>query len=419
MKQLLHLRPIMSALLRSPIATVLIGLQIALTLALVSNALFICVERFALIGRPSGMDEANTFVVSSTAFGEHINIQAMIALDLETIRAMPGVRDAAPAVAVPDEGGGWTEDVYLSREQATPTTDDVAVYFTDDHGLDAYGAELIAGRNFLPQEIGWRDADNEEIKWPNGVIVTRALALRLYPDGTALGKQFSFDKAEPSTIIGIVDRLQAADAHHTNIGGDPDLVEYAILVPQILFEISNSRYLVRTEAGRRDELMRSVSEKLTEIDPMRTIEHVDSVAQLRDLSYDTDRAMMVILGIVISCLLVVTGLGIVGLSQFWVLQRTNQIGVRRALGASSGDILRYFLAENLIITTCGLAMGAIFAYALNLFLMRTLGEHRLPWHYLPFGFAILLLLGQLAVLGPARSASRVAPATASRGSRVL
>jgi putative ABC transport system permease protein len=124
--------------------------------------------------------------------------------------------------------------------------------------------------------------------------------------------------------------------------------------------------------------------------------------------------MMIMLGIVIVCLLTITALGIVGMASFWVAQRTKQIGTRRALGATRGDILRYFQAENFIITTLGLLLGAFLAYALSLWLKAHAQASLLPWYYVPIGFACLWLLGQLAVLGPALRAARVPPAVATR-----
>ena len=113
-------------------------------------------------------------------------------------------------------------------------------------------------------------------------------------------------------------------------------------------------------------------------------------------------------------LLIITALGIVGLASFWVQQRTRQIGIRRALGATRGDIVRYFQLENLILTTAGIAAGMGLAYAINLWLMDAYQVARLPAGALPAGAALLWLLGQLAVLGPARRAAAIPPAIATR-----
>jgi putative ABC transport system permease protein len=121
-----------------------------------------------------------------------------------------------------------------------------------------------------------------------------------------------------------------------------------------------------------------------------------------------------LLGGVIVALLLVTALGIVGLASFWVAQRRKQIGVRRALGATRGDILRYFQTENFLIVTFGIVLGAILAYGINLLLMSHYELPRLPFFYLPIGAIALWGLGQLAVLGPALRAAAVPPVVATR-----
>jgi putative ABC transport system permease protein len=113
-------------------------------------------------------------------------------------------------------------------------------------------------------------------------------------------------------------------------------------------------------------------------------------------------------------LLVVTALGIVGLASFWVQQRTATIGIRRALGATRGQILRYFQTENFLLTTAGIALGLAGALAINLVVMAHYELPRLPWIYLSIGAIVLWLLGQLAVLGPALRAAALPPAAVMR-----
>ena len=124
--------------------------------------------------------------------------------------------------------------------------------------------------------------------------------------------------------------------------------------------------------------------------------------------------MVKLLTTVIVVLAGVTGLGIVGLAWFSVTQRRKQIGTRRALGATRADIVRYFLVENGMITTTGLVVGLVATVALNWFLDTNYEVGRLPLWYLPLGMAALWLLGQLAVLIPARRASNIPPALATR-----
>jgi putative ABC transport system permease protein len=90
------------------------------------------------------------------------------------------------------------------------------------------------------------------------------------------------------------------------------------------------------------------------------------------------------------------------------------IGTRRALGATEGQILRYFQLENLLLTTTGVLIGLGGAMALSQLLMQSYALPRLPWVYLPAGALALWLLGQIAVWVPARRAARLAPVAALR-----
>ena len=96
---------------------------------------------------------------------------------------------------------------------------------------------------------------------------------------------------------------------------------------------NSTRYLVRAEPGRRDEIMKSVEQKMTEANPSRIIGKMRSMEQVRREAYANDRAMAIILGAVIFALLAITALGIVGMASFWVAQRTRQIGTREARSA--------------------------------------------------------------------------------------
>ena len=135
---------------------------------------------------------------------------------------------------------------------------------------------------------------------------------------------------------------------------------------------------------------------------------------MRQRYFRDDRSMAWLLVSTILALLGVTAIGIVGLASFWVQQRTRQIGVRRALGARRIDILRYFQTENFLLATAGIVLGCAAAIGINVWLMAHYAVPRLPIVYLPIGAVALWTLGQLAVLGPALRAARVAPTLAMR-----
>lgn len=105
---------------------------------------------------------------------------------------------------------------------------------------------------------------------------------------------------------------------------------------------------------------------------------------------------------------------IIGLASFNVSRRTRQIGIRRALGATRTAIVRYFMVENFVVSTIGIAVGGVLAVALNMFMVESFALKPLSWYVIPTAMTVLWVVGQIAVAGPARKASNITPAIATR-----
>ena len=172
--------------------------------------------------------------------------------------------------------------------------------------------------------------------------------------------------------------------------------------------------MLRTTPAARERVLKAAVAKLQAMHPTQTVTKQATLSKMRREYFANDRAMAWLLVSTILALLGVTAIGIVGLASFWVQQRTRQIGVRRALGARRVDILRYFQTENFLLATAGIALGCAAAIGINVWLMAHYAVPRLPIVYLPIGAVALWTLGQLAVLGPALRAARVAPTLAMR-----
>jgi putative ABC transport system permease protein len=282
----------------------------------------------------------------------------------------------------------------------------VAVYFVDEHALDAFGLKLVAGENFNPANIGWRGRTSND--WPDQAIITQAMAAALEPDDpmSALGKTYYIAGDRPVTVTGFLERMQAP-------WNGWDGIERVMLVPQHT-EFGFSRYIVRTEPGRRDELMPQVEQLLAGRDKGRIIRAMRTMDETRERSYRGHDSMIKMLTFTIVLLVAVTSLGIVGLVSFAVNRRTKQIGVRRALGAPRAAILRYFMTENLLISLAGVLAGAALTVGLNIWMVETFSLTRVAWYLVPAAMLVLCLVGQAAVLGPARRAAAVSPAVATR-----
>ena len=175
-----------------------------------------------------------------------------------------------------------------------------------------------------------------------------------------------------------------------------------------------TRYIIRTEPGMRDELMPQVEELLAERNKDRIVRSMRTMDETRERSYRGDSSMIKILTFTIVLLIAVTSLGIVGLASFSVNRRTRQIGTRRALGASKVAILRYFMTENFIISLVGVLIGAALTIGLNIIMIEAFSLTRIAWYLVPVAMLMLLVVGQAAVFGPAKRASSVPPAVATR-----
>ena len=391
-------------------ATTLIVVQIALTLAIVCNALFIVQQRVAHLSRPTGIDEANIGVIHNQWLAEHGTVEtgALMAADLAVLRQLPGVVDAYADNTYPAVGP-WADllSVNLKPDQHGHTSY-AELYTVDDHALATLGLQLIAGRNFHANEIV--DVASLESVAPASIIVTQELAEKLFPHASAVGKVVYLGAA-PSTIVGVIRHLQVPAT------GTNTFAFRSVLAPVRLLMASGSYYMLRARPGQLDAVLRAAPAALRAANHARLIDADGGVRRYSDLrfeGYTRDRGVAILMSMICVVLLLATAGGMVGLSSFWVSQRRRQIGIRRALGATRGDILRYFQTENLLIVSLGIALGMLLAFALNLLLMTHYELPRLPLVYLPIGAAALWLLGQLAVLGPALRAAAVPPVVATR-----
>lgn len=400
----MEIGPILRALTRNKLGVILIALQIAFTMTVMVNAVFIIIERSKAMARPSGLDEPNTFYLSSTGFGEQFNSEVTEQDDLQLLRNTPGIIDVAPTNAIPVSGSGSSDGLRLDNDPTLPAIP-AAVYFTDDHALNTMDLALIAGENFTDSDVLYK-RQGEGRDYPKAVV-SLALAEALFPEEgpAAVGRTF-YNGVYPVQISGIVETLQTP-------WPTASFTEQAMLVP-VNFISSTSTYLIRTEPGERDRLMVESEEILASSNPNRIIRNLKSMDETREESYRLDSAMATILFTVIVTLIFITSMGIVGLAVFGINRRRKQIGTRRALGATQVEILRHFMIENFFISSVGVSLGAVFTIGFSIMLSSLFESPTMDWYYTPVGMVILIAIGQVAVLGPSARAAQIQPAIATR-----
>jgi len=414
----MEIRPIASSMLRNRTGPILICLQIALTLALVVNSVFIIQLQMEKIARPLGTDVDNTANFNVALVDPLDDMEAFVKNDLDEIRRIPGIIDATIVLTPLHAGGGMSNGYRSVSETNTGQVTNVSVNEIDEHGLNTLGVELLYGRNFRADEVPY-PAPNVQLGPPKVVLVTESLARKLVPDSEVadiVGKviyQGDLDTT-PIEIIGI---MADVAAHWINYSGEfaDEAAYHFMLSPMVQTWIGEGHnYVFRTEPGAQDRLMAEVTDKLYEINPDRLLYDPTTQAEIIRRNHEGNVAIATILGVISVLMIMVTSFGIVGLASFTVNQRTRQIGTRRALGAKRRDIFRYFLVENILLTTIGVVLGSALAYGVHLFLFSIMHIPRMSFSLIPVGVVVLYVLGFVAVIGPARRATRVAPAVASR-----
>ena len=402
----LDIAPILAALRRHRVTSVLLVLQIALTCAIVCNAVFLVVDRLHWMDTPSGIDEDRIATIRLSTPGKGVDIHARAETDLAVLRALPGVEDVSTINSLPFSGRSWTTGIRLSPDEKVPRAD-MAQYY-GERSAQLLGAQLQEGRWLRPDEYHWiDDIATKRVASSHVILLTQPAAQRLFPGRSAIG-QMVYMGEEGYRVVGIVRWLASAEGNRATIGE-------AIITPFRMVPTYGAGYVLRTAPGQAGKVLTEAATALKKVDPRRVVTDKSTFTEIRSNFFAGDRALSAMLVGACVVLLAITALGIVGLASFWVAQRRRQIGVRRALGATRADVLRYFQTENFLLASMGIALGMVLAYAMNIVLMLHYEIPRLPWSYLPAGALTLWLLGQAAVLAPALRAASVSPVEATRG----
>jgi len=405
------IRPILATLGRHKLTAGLLVLEIALTCAIVCNAVFLIGQRLQRMQMSSGVAEHELLQIELSDVLPVVNPYARAEEDLAALRQVAGVQSVALSNQVPFGHSSSSANVRREPSQRDPSFS-AATYFGEDL-VPTFGIRLVAGRHLRSEEFVNVDValkalgEGDMQALPKVTLVTRAMADRLWPGQNPLGKIVYVTPQVGLRVVGVMDSLARANPY------DPATADLSMIMP-IRMGVIDQSYVIRTRPQDRQRVLAAALAALKQVNPQRVVSTSRTFDEVRHRYFQDDRAMAGILAGIIAALLTVTALGIVGLASFWVAQRRRTIGVRRALGATRGDILRYFQTENFLLATAGIVLGMVLAYGLNLFLMAHYELPRLPAGYLPAGALVLWLLGQLAVLGPALRAAEVPPVVATR-----
>lgn len=399
--------PVVKTLARSGTRPLVVAVQIAVTFAVIVNSVFAIAYLRGIAHRPTGMALSDLIWIQSFAYSPAFNYAASVQDDLQHLSSIPGVMAATTINSVPLSGSGAPFDLYTQPGQKGRAQTAV-MYMSTERTLNTLGLRLVAGRNFDPSSVipPTNSAFDTMAKLPPEAIVSKALADQLFPGETALGRTVYGLKDRPFTIIGIIERMQ----------GPWPMAPYneqIALVPAVA-PGPDALYIVRTRPGERDRVMTAISTALFDSQPGRIITDVKALAETAAQTLAGARVTADLLGAVLVLVLAISALGVFAAGMFGVVARTKQIGIRRAIGATQGNIARQFLLESWVLTTVGVILGCILAMAVALQLSALLQAGRMPFGYLVGGTVALWVIGLIATFLPARSAASVSPAVATR-----
>jgi putative ABC transport system permease protein len=301
-------------------------------------------------------------------------------------------------------GGGRSSTFGLTPDPLKQQTN-ANTYDVDENIIESLGLKLVDGRTFTKQEIQFNPNPSNSDFVP-AIIITQEVAKSLFGDQSALGKPVYDGLGQSAVVVGVIENMLSAwvDYEHQS---------HVMLFPRIPSG-TQVRYVIHTEPGRSDELVPEIERKLSGAILNRAITFVHPHSWWVERSYRADSRMVAFLCVIVSLMTAITALGIVGLASFQVNVRTKQIGTRRAVGARRIDIIRYFMVENWLLTTGGVFLGSILAFAFGHWLSSAYSLPRLQPVYVAAGVLVLWILGQLAVFVPARRAAEIPPAIATR-----
>jgi putative ABC transport system permease protein len=326
--------------------------------------------------------------------------------ELEKIRAIPGVINAGAVSRIPMTDDGQATFYKLAGQSNDATPDQVALFrIVSRDYFTVIGAQLWEGRFFGP---------SDRRSGAPAAIVNESFAKRNFPGRSALGARFQFGEIGDTgywyTIVGVVKEIRERSVRK-------DLGPAVYLLHEQTDQWSTSgaqpiAIVVRT-AVEPASLVPEIRQAIWSVDNNQPIARVQTIQEIFDRQLSTQSQSTALLGAFALLALLLASIGLYGVISYGVTQRTNEIGVRMALGATSRDILFSFGRRGLALTLAGLAMGLALSLG-AVRLMTSLIYGFQPNHAIA-GTAvsvILLAVATVACFVPARRASRLDPVVA-------
>jgi putative ABC transport system permease protein len=321
---------------------------------------------------------------------------------LKRIETLPGVEGVASSTDVPLTGQSTINYLTVLGESAVPSNEQVLVgeQVVSPGYFRAMGIALLRGR-----ELSDRDVSGA----PVAAVINQKFAERVWPGQDPIGKKFrvfNSEQEQPEVVVGVV-----ANVKTNGLDQDDSLDVYESVVQH---PWPDTVVFVRTAQGG-ESLLPSIRAIIAEYDPELAVSSVATMEEITADSLGSRKLTLTLVGLFATVALVLATIGIYGVMSYVVAGRTQEIGIRMALGAQQRDIFKLVVGQGMVLACTGLALGLIAAAAATRFLASLLFQVK-AFDPLTYG-GVTLLLGGVALLAcyiPARRATRVDPLVALR-----
>jgi predicted permease len=324
---------------------------------------------------------------------------------LAQVAVLPGVESAAFASTLPFQSIGNSRGFMIDGGSIDQNYSPDALFRVgSDNYLQTLGVKLLDGRLFT---------GSDRNQSPPPVIVNETLAHHYWPKGSAIGHHIAFGSVGPKvqrTIVGVV-----ADVHERGYELAMKPGVYVPITPLDLNDGWTPDSLIIRTAGEPIALTPSVRRIVASVDPAQPISELRTMDEIVDLNVADRQQQMTLLGCFAGLALVLASIGLYGVLSYAVTQRSREIGLRMALGASASSVIRMIVGRGLALTGIGLAIGLVTAW-LATRAMKNLLYGVGATDPLTFAAvsALLAIIALIACWAPARRASRVDPITVLR-----
>ena len=379
--------------------------QIALALVLLSGAGLLIRSFVRLVNVDPGFNARGTVTMTvslpGSRYGEPAQRVQFYQRLFERIDALPGVESSGAVSSLPLTGLGAATSVEIVGRPKPPAGEeavaDVRVVANDY--FEAMGIPLIRGRLFRPGD----KADES-----SRVVINQTMAEKFWPGEDAIGKRvrISWNDIRDDEVVGVV-----ADVRHDGLATEPRAMTYW---PHPRFPYNGMAIVIRTSVDP-SAIVNPVLSIVREQDPNLAVSNVRTMEDVVANSVGERRLTMLLLAVFAVAALALAAVGIYGVITYSVTQRTQEIGIRMALGAQQADVLRMVVGQAVLLAVLGIVLGAAGAAALTRFMADLLFEVR-PQDPVTFAAvaAMLAIVAIAASYFPGRRATRVDPVIALR-----